>query len=245
MADPAAGAALAADTYGKGLGLDVEGPDGAAPGAAEADRQRRHEGERAVHADRRLPGQDRRRHRRARHPDRGGRPVRHEPAVRDLRRRPEPDQEQLSMTSPVQAQDVGVVPPSPAPAARLLATRDPAGAPQAATGLNLQGLSKTFTLGRNQVHALAPTDLGTAQGTFLSFLGPSGCGKSTVLRILAGSGGAHRGHGADQRHVDRRDAAGAPPRASRSRTRPCCPGGPWRATSGCRSRWPGSARSRG
>ena len=56
----------------------------------------------------------------------------------------------------------------------------------AATGLNLQGLSKTFTLGRKQVHALAPTDLGTAQGTFLSLLGPSGCGKSTVLRILAG-----------------------------------------------------------
>jgi NitT/TauT family transport system ATP-binding protein len=84
------------------------------------------------------------------------------------------------------AQDAGVLPPPSAAPARLLATRDPVAAPQAATGLNLQGLSKTFTLGRNQVHALAPTDLGTAQGTFLSLLGPSGCGKSTVLRILAG-----------------------------------------------------------
>jgi NitT/TauT family transport system ATP-binding protein len=92
------------------------------------------------------------------------------------------------VTSPVEAeaQDAGVVPPPPAPPARLLATREPAAVPQAATGLNLQGLSKTFTLGRNQVQALAPTDLGTAQGTFLSLLGPSGCGKSTVLRILAG-----------------------------------------------------------
>ena len=74
----------------------------------------------------------------------------------------------------------GLVEPAP------LATRDPAGEPGAATGLNLQGLSKTFALGRKQVHALAPTDLGTAEGTFLSLLGPSGCGKSTILRILAG-----------------------------------------------------------
>ena len=74
----------------------------------------------------------------------------------------------------------------PAPVAAALATRDPAAEPGAASGLNIQGLSKTFSLGRQSVHALEATDLGTRRGTFLSLLGPSGCGKSTILRILAG-----------------------------------------------------------
>jgi NitT/TauT family transport system ATP-binding protein len=73
---------------------------------------------------------------------------------------------------------------STAPTSR--ATRDPAAEPLAATGLNIQGLSKTFRMGRTAVHALEATDLGTAKGSFLSLLGPSGCGKSTILRILAG-----------------------------------------------------------
>ncbi len=66
------------------------------------------------------------------------------------------------------------------------ATRDPAADPGSASGLNIRGLSKTFTLGRKSVEALAPTNLGTVKGSFLSLLGPSGCGKSTILRILAG-----------------------------------------------------------
>jgi NitT/TauT family transport system ATP-binding protein len=74
----------------------------------------------------------------------------------------------------------------PRPAEAMRATRDPAGEPQLATGLNIQGLSKVFTLGRTSVTALESTDLGTTQGSFLSLLGPSGCGKSTILRILAG-----------------------------------------------------------
>jgi NitT/TauT family transport system ATP-binding protein len=65
-------------------------------------------------------------------------------------------------------------------------TTDPAAAPKAATGINIQGLQKTFTTGRRTVQALAATDLGTTQNSFLSLLGPSGCGKSTILRILAG-----------------------------------------------------------
>jgi NitT/TauT family transport system ATP-binding protein len=71
-------------------------------------------------------------------------------------------------------------------AGMAVATRDPAGEPMSATGINIQGLSKTFTLGRKSVNALQATDLGTAKGSFLSLLGPSGCGKSTILRILAG-----------------------------------------------------------
>ena len=54
------------------------------------------------------------------------------------------------------------------------------------TGIDLHGLTKTFTMGRRSVTALEDADLRTAQGSFLSLLGPSGCGKSTILRILAG-----------------------------------------------------------
>ena len=54
------------------------------------------------------------------------------------------------------------------------------------TGLDIAGLSKTFTMGRRSVTALEGVDLQTSEGAFLSLLGPSGCGKSTVLRILAG-----------------------------------------------------------
>ena len=54
------------------------------------------------------------------------------------------------------------------------------------TGLHIQDLSKTFTVGRKPVVALDKATLHTDKGSFLSLLGPSGCGKSTVLRILAG-----------------------------------------------------------
>ena len=54
------------------------------------------------------------------------------------------------------------------------------------TGLQISGLSKVFTVGRNTVTALDDTHLHTERGSFLALLGPSGCGKSTILRILAG-----------------------------------------------------------
>jgi NitT/TauT family transport system ATP-binding protein len=54
------------------------------------------------------------------------------------------------------------------------------------TGIDLSGLSKTFSMGRRSVTALEDANLQTGQGSFLSLLGPSGCGKSTILRILAG-----------------------------------------------------------
>ncbi|MGT2425141.1 ABC transporter ATP-binding protein [Amnibacterium kyonggiense] len=67
-----------------------------------------------------------------------------------------------------------------------VATSDPAGNPELASGVNIQGLTKTFSLGRKSVQALSDVDLGTRKDSFLSLLGPSGCGKSTILRILAG-----------------------------------------------------------
>jgi len=72
------------------------------------------------------------------------------------------------------------------PRVALSATTDPSRHPEAATGFNLQGLSKRFALGRKSVLALDETHLGTRKNAFLSLLGPSGCGKSTILRILAG-----------------------------------------------------------
>jgi len=54
------------------------------------------------------------------------------------------------------------------------------------TGIRIDGLSKTFSVGRGRtVQALQDTELHTDQGAFLALLGPSGCGKSTILRILA------------------------------------------------------------
>jgi NitT/TauT family transport system ATP-binding protein len=79
-------------------------------------------------------------------------------------------------------------PPVDTPSARTArrSTADPAAHPAASTGINIQGLTKRFAMGRRSVEALAPVDLGTVQDSFLSLLGPSGCGKSTILRILAG-----------------------------------------------------------
>jgi NitT/TauT family transport system ATP-binding protein len=67
-----------------------------------------------------------------------------------------------------------------------VATSDPVANPELASGINIQGLTKTFSLGRKSVQALSQVDLGTKKDSFLSLLGPSGCGKSTILRILAG-----------------------------------------------------------
>jgi NitT/TauT family transport system ATP-binding protein len=54
------------------------------------------------------------------------------------------------------------------------------------SGVRIQGLTKTFKVGRGTVTALDDATLFTDKGSFLSLLGPSGCGKSTILRILAG-----------------------------------------------------------
>jgi NitT/TauT family transport system ATP-binding protein len=65
-------------------------------------------------------------------------------------------------------------------------TAPPSAEPAAATGIDIRGLTKRFTLGRRSIEALAAVDLGTVENSFLSLLGPSGCGKSTILRSLAG-----------------------------------------------------------
>ena len=52
--------------------------------------------------------------------------------------------------------------------------------------LNIRGATKRFSMGDDEVEALAPIELEIAQGEFICLVGASGCGKSTLLRIIAG-----------------------------------------------------------
>jgi NitT/TauT family transport system ATP-binding protein len=52
--------------------------------------------------------------------------------------------------------------------------------------LTIRGATKRFSMGDDEVEALAPIDLEIAQGEFICLVGASGCGKSTLLRIVAG-----------------------------------------------------------
>ena len=52
-------------------------------------------------------------------------------------------------------------------------------------GIDITGLTKTFTTRRSAVPALDHIDLHVPQGSFTALVGPSGCGKSSLLRILA------------------------------------------------------------
>ena len=73
---------------------------------------------------------------------------------------------------------VGVV-PSVVPVA-------PAPGPPANVLFHARGLTKSYTMGEVQVHALQGIDLDLAEGELVVILGPSGSGKSTLLNILGG-----------------------------------------------------------
>lgn len=59
--------------------------------------------------------------------------------------------------------------------------------------LLLEGISKTFGIGRGRAAALEDVDIAVPRGQFVTLIGPSGCGKSTLLRIVAGLLEADRG----------------------------------------------------
>ena len=50
--------------------------------------------------------------------------------------------------------------------------------------IDLQDATRTYDLGRVQVHALAGASLRVEEGEFVAVIGPSGSGKSTLMNIL-------------------------------------------------------------
>jgi len=50
--------------------------------------------------------------------------------------------------------------------------------------IQLAGISRTFLVGDQQVHALRAIDLSFEDGEYAAIMGPSGSGKSTLLNIL-------------------------------------------------------------
>ncbi|MCX5517968.1 ABC transporter ATP-binding protein [Kaistia defluvii] len=62
---------------------------------------------------------------------------------------------------------------------------DQPAAGNAASVIDIRGLSLTFETNDGPVQALSNIDLDVRRGDFVSFIGPSGCGKTTLLRVIA------------------------------------------------------------
>ena len=58
--------------------------------------------------------------------------------------------------------------------------------PLAAPVVEIQALTRTYRLGRSEVHALAGIDLTIRRGEFVEVVGVSGSGKSTLLHLIGG-----------------------------------------------------------
>jgi NitT/TauT family transport system ATP-binding protein len=56
----------------------------------------------------------------------------------------------------------------------------------AATGIQIQGVTKRYQRGNQETLALEEIDIDIAPGEFIAVVGPSGCGKSTLMRLVAG-----------------------------------------------------------
>ncbi|MBW1840385.1 MAG: ABC transporter ATP-binding protein [Deltaproteobacteria bacterium] len=54
------------------------------------------------------------------------------------------------------------------------------------TIVRVSGVTKSFQLGKVEVHALRGVDLEVAAGNYISIMGPSGSGKSTLFNMIGG-----------------------------------------------------------
>jgi putative ABC transport system ATP-binding protein len=54
------------------------------------------------------------------------------------------------------------------------------------TVIQLQSVSKTYTVDKRAISVLQPTDLTVERGEFIAVTGPSGSGKSTLLNLITG-----------------------------------------------------------
>ena len=52
--------------------------------------------------------------------------------------------------------------------------------------VRVQGVTKSFRRGAEEIHVLANLDLEVKRGEFLALMGPSGSGKSTLLNLIGG-----------------------------------------------------------
>lgn len=50
--------------------------------------------------------------------------------------------------------------------------------------IQTEGISKVYTMGSEQVHALKSVSIEIERGDYVSFMGPSGSGKSTLMNII-------------------------------------------------------------
>lgn len=54
------------------------------------------------------------------------------------------------------------------------------------TIISVEGLQKTYRIGKIEVHALRGVDMTICQGEFTALAGPSGSGKTTLLNLISG-----------------------------------------------------------